>query len=227
MSKTLVLDSSSLISLSEKCFMNIMGRLVQEKGWRFLIPKAVYDESVTRPMQISRFELNALRIRKAVDAGWLIPVESNENVKKNAQAYLEMANHSFLVDGSPLEILQMGEAEALALAKEEGAHVLVVDERTMRLFVEKPTILEFFLKTKHPILTKNDYQLTQIHDAFPDMVVCRSVELMILAFEQGLLDAELGSDRQALESALFALKYSGCAVSRQEIDQYLNEQFKA
>jgi hypothetical protein len=50
---------------------------------------------------------------------------------------------------------------------------------------------------------------------------------MILAFENGFLKEEIGSDRQALESTLYALKYSGCAVSRQEIDQYLNLQFKA
>lgn len=226
MSKTFVLDSSSLISISEKCFMKIIGELVKKKGWRFVIPAAVMSESVERPLSITRFELNALRIQLAVKAGFLEVVEPSVESLQFTKELANRANHAFEVDGHPLTIIQEGEAQAWALCRELGACVFVVDERTARLFVESPTTLEFIMRRKHPKAHSVRDALFAIQEEFPSLAVCRSTELMIMAFEEGLLDAELGDDRRALESTLYALKYSGCAVSETEIRAFLDGRFK-
>ena len=49
--KKLVFDSSSLISISEKCFMNILGELAENENVEFLIPESVYFESVSIPLE--------------------------------------------------------------------------------------------------------------------------------------------------------------------------------
>ncbi len=54
--------------------------------------------------------------------------------------------------------------------------------------------------------------------------IVRSSELIALCFEKGFFADELGQTRQALEAALFAMKYSGCAVSEREIFDYLKTQ---
>ena len=51
--------------------------------------------------------------------------------------------------------------------------------------------------------------------------IIRSVELMALAFEKNYFQKEFSRTRDALEAALYAMKFAGCAVSDHEIEQYL------
>ena len=51
--------------------------------------------------------------------------------------------------------------------------------------------------------------------------VFRSVERVAVAFEEKLFGKELGDTRKDLEAALYAAKFAGCAVSENEIKEFL------
>ena len=215
-----IFDSSSLISVSQTCLINILGGLRQELKAEFVIPKAVEYEAVERPSSIKRFELNAIRIKNAIDKGWF-------TVKKNRDKQLfdkiaGLANSCFYAKGRPVKLIQKGEIEALALAKELKAVAFAIDERTTRMLVESPSHLRKILQTRRNIrIEENQANLNAFREMFKHLTMIRSVELISLAFELGLLEKELPKGRQSLEAALFAAKYSGCAVSAREINMFL------
>ena len=67
----------------------------------------------------------------------------------------------------------------------------------------------------------NQSNVKALRIMFPNITMVRSVELIALAEEFGLLKKELPKGAQSLEAALFAAKYSGCAVSAREINMFL------
>ena len=68
-STKVIIDSSTLIALSGSCLFNILHRLKEKNSLDFLISEKVRKESVDTPLSINRFELNALRIREAINKG--------------------------------------------------------------------------------------------------------------------------------------------------------------
>ena len=63
------------------------------------------------------------------------------------------------------------------------------------------------------------------HDKFKEVIgnptVIRSVDLLAFAYEKNLLKGII-TNKEYLKSALYSLKFNGCAVSFEEIDEYLN-----
>lgn len=217
----MVFDSSSIISISQTCLLDIIGGLVEKAGVQFFIPEAVFNESVKRPLEIKRFELNAVRIKKAIDAGWF----QVRNVS-DRQLFSEidrLSNNSFFLKGKPIRLLQKGEIESLVLIKELGADAFATDERTARTIVENPKMLQKILsmrRRKHIGINSDNIQA--LKEMFSDITIVRSVELIALSYEHGLLGEMLPEGKQSLEAALFAAKYGGCAVSAREINIFLH-----
>ena len=219
----IVFDASSLISASQTCLMKILSGLQQEMEAEFIIPESVYQEAVQRPIQIKRFELNAIRIKKAIDDGHF-KVEKLEDWKLFDEIS-EMTNNSFLANQKPIRLMQKGEIEALALIKELGADALSVDERTARMLIETPRELQKIIQARKRTKIKIDKKNTGLLETmFSGLTIVRSVELIALAHDLGILEKELPKGRQGLEAALFAAKYSGCAVSSREINIFLQGQ---
>ncbi|MEX2701861.1 MAG: hypothetical protein Q6368_002170, partial [Candidatus Baldrarchaeota archaeon] len=81
---TLVVDSSSLISLSSSCLFDLIGEL-SKLGIRFVVSKTVAEESVYNPLRIKRFELNALRIDRGISKGWLHVAKLDRKDRKYLQ----------------------------------------------------------------------------------------------------------------------------------------------
>ena len=176
-----------------------------------------------RPISIKRFELNAIRIKKAIDSGYFKVVKLKDTQLFDQVA--ETANHCFYVKERPIKLIQRGEIEALALIKELDADSLAVDERTARMLIEAPLELQKIIQMRKRIKIKVDKRNTRLLETmFQDLTIVRSVELIALANELGVLQRELPEGPQALEAALFAAKYSGCAVSSREINIFLQGQ---
>ncbi len=216
----IVFDTSSLISVSQTCLINILGGLKEKLGVEFIIPQAVFYEAVQRPISIKRFELNAVRLKKAIDSGWF----KVQQVKDGGLfREIELAsNNCFFIRERPVRLLQKGEIEALALVKELQARALAVDERTTRMILENPADLEAIMeKRKKAEIRLDKANVEKIQGMFKGLSIVRSVELIALASELGLLEKELPKGKQSLEAALFAAKYSGCAVSAKEIKLFL------
>ena len=56
--KQLICDASSLISLSENCMLPVLQKL--HGTISFLVPQAVYNEVITKPMKTRRFFLQSI-----------------------------------------------------------------------------------------------------------------------------------------------------------------------
>jgi len=218
----IVFDTSAIISVSQSCLIKIFGGLKEKIGAEFLVPEAVYHEAVLRPISIKRFELNAVRIKKAIDDKWFeIAKVEGDGLYNEID---ELANNCFFIKHKPVRLLQKGEVEALCLIKKIGAEAFAIDERTTRMLVESPREMEKILEArrKRNVDVKME-NVSALQEMFKDLTIVRSVELISLAFEYGLLDEELPKGKQSLEAALFAAKYSGCAVSAREINMFLHK----
>ncbi len=222
---SIVFDSSAVISISEKCFIEILEKLANSSKAEFLIPRSVYYEIVEHPLQIKRFELNAIRIKKAVDSGWLKVMPRDEETQRQMQKIIETANNVFFANGKPINLIQEGEAEAFALAKKTGAKAIAIDERTARMLLEDPMRLKQRLERgiEKKIVFDNQ-KISELKKMLSGIEIVRSSELIALCFEKGFFADELGQTKQALEAALFAMKYSGCSVTEKEICDYLKTQ---
>ncbi len=215
-----IFDASSLIALGQTCLLDILAGLKQKTGSEFFIPELVFQEVVSRPLQIKRFELNAVRIKKAIDSN-VFSVESLQN-QSDFWEIDDIANNCFFIESRPVRLLQGGEIAALALSKQLNAKGFVIDERTTRLLIEAPEKLQQLMqrRRKKNISVRME-NVKRMQSGFSYLNIVRSVELIALAFEHGLLEQMLPKSKQSLEAALYAAKYSGCAVSSREIDLFL------
>ena len=222
MSSRIIFDASTLISLSEKCFFGLLERIQDHSNARFLISQSVWKETVEVPQRIKRFELNAERVKEAVETGWLEIVQPTAETKKLAAQVAEWSNHCFFIENNPLTILQAGEIESMALFLSLKAHALAIDERTARMLIEEPTRLQNYIGMKHDKkIQKNESNLQAIQKTFQKMVIVRSSDLLAWAYQHGLFKFELDQSSHALEAALYAVKFSGCSISGEEIDSYV------
>lgn len=185
------------------------------------IPKKVEFESIVRPYGIKEYELNALRIKMALEKKWLKSMQLEPEFYQLAQKIKNTANSCFIVHGRPFVLIQDGEAETIALLKQLNSRLLVIDERNTRMLIEDINGLKAYLERKIGIVQLDEKSIQEFQRMVEGIKVCRSTELIALAFEQGFLDEELEKSRDSLEAALYAVKYSGCAVSEQEIREFL------
>ena len=217
----IIFDSSTLISLSmNNLFEEIRGlkKIFREK---FLITKEVKSEIIDKPLNIKRFELEAIRLKQLLDEGILeMPsaVGVNDRDISNAtRDILEIANKTFYSGNKDIHLIDLGEASALALSKimteKDMNNILDVDERTTRMLAEKPEslrkIMEGKLHTK--IKTKE-----QNYVFFKNFRFVRSTELIYVAYKKGIVKSK---DKNILDALLYALKFKGTAISDEEINE--------
>ncbi len=220
--KYLVLDASTLISLSGSCLFYVLRDLKMKKGLQPVIPRAVERESVSRPMSIKRFELSAVRIAHAIDEGWLEVVDLPGEAVSKCRELGEKANRIFYSRHGDIALLQRGEIEGIVLLEHLGSNLFAVDERNTAMLFENPLRLRKLMEKRHhsKIFCRKDV-LQQFRSLLPSAVLVRSSEIVAFAYGSGFLNAELGTGKKALEAALYSLKFMGCAVSIREIDNYV------
>jgi hypothetical protein len=100
------------------------------------------------------------------------------------------------------------------LSERKVKNVIVIDERTTRILIEKPVNLEELLSRKLHTKIKT---VKKNFDYFKNFQVIRTVELMYIAWKKGLVEIKDGVS--ILDALLYALKSKGCAVSDDEIDE--------
>lgn len=220
--KKIVFDASSIISLSEKCFMNIMGKIVEQKKAEFFMPESVFFETVTHPMKIRRFELNAFRIQSAINNHWFTTIKPSKDTIQIVNSTMKLAQNICYADGQPIQIIHKGELEALALVKEMNADALIIDERTTRMLLEEPQNLRSLLEFRHKKkITFDEEKLFEFRKQFGGTRIFRSSELLALAYEKDCFGKELEHTPSSLKAALYSVKYAGCAITENEINEYL------
>jgi predicted nucleic acid-binding protein len=215
--KTVVADSSSIISLA----LNCMSSALLEMGVKILVTDEIYEEIILRPMGSKRYALESMRIKKLFSEG-VISIQNPEPLI--TREIMELSNSIYRVKNHPLHLIHKGEAAALALIAGIEADALLIDERTTRLLIEDAEALRNVLTDQLGRHVDMDHQkLAAFNDIIPDIRIIRSSEVAAVAYEKGILSRNLGNPgKEALMATLYALKFSGCAISWQEIDEYMS-----
>jgi hypothetical protein len=196
----------------------VLRKLKKEFKGEFLITKEVKQEIIDTPLNIKKYELEALQIKELFDCGIIkhadLTAQEVDDLRNKREEIINLANTTFYSDNRPIHILEKGECAALALSlllKEPN--VVAVDERTARMLCENPDNIRKLLQKKlHTNVTANKKN----YEFFKKFKIIRSTELAYIAYKKGLVELK---DKKTLDALLYALKYHGCSISEEEIEE--------
>ena len=212
--KALIFDSSSIITLAMNGLLPILPKLKESFHGKFFITPNVRQETVDNPLNIRRFELEALNILDLIEKG-VLEVINPKGLDSETEKIKALVNSSFTAHGEKMKIMHSGECSCLALASllKDYKSLLVIDERTARMLLENPENLRKLFESKlHTEVTMT------LKNNFKNMSIVRSSELALVAFKKGLI--KLPSSKQGVtEALLYASKYNGCSISQDEIQE--------
>lgn len=220
--KVIIFDASTIISISMNGLIPEFKKLKETFNGKFIVPQDVKNELVENAIKIKRFELEALRSKQLIDQGILELPESigisEKEISRKTFEFLELANEMFITNKKEINLIQKGEAACLALSRildKKGINNLIaIDERTTRMLIEKPQNLKSLLERK--MHTKVAFKRDNFKD-FKGFKVIRSSELIYVAYKKGIVG--LKDKGKLLDALLYALKYKGCAISHEEIEE--------
>lgn len=221
-SKEILCDSGVFISLTMSCLEPILRFLHEKHGVNFIVPPSVEIEMVKRPLSkgMKHYAFSAIKIKEAINDGLIIPV--NADVKADMNRILGSANSLFFAKGKPIQLIQEGEAEMLALAKRLGIDSILIDERTTRMLIEAPYRIKEHLAVELGVnIMVGKKSLSDFSSFTKGMTAIRSSELVVIAYESGFFDHFNDLKKQALEAALYKIKFSGCSLRFDEIEEYM------
>ena len=218
--KALIFDSSTLITLSMNSLLDILAELKKKFNGKFIVTEPVKYETVSHPMKIKRFELEALRINELL-LSKVLEMPSSLGIKDDEIDYetkkiLGIANAEFSSGGRNIHLIEEGEASCVALSKilsKKGIeNIVAVDERTTRMLYEKPLNLHKLLGKKlHRRISINKDNLS----FFSDVTFIRSSEIVYVAYKKGFIKLH----NSALDALLYATKFKGNSISQEEIEE--------
>ncbi len=215
--KTIVFDTSTIITIVTNNLLGLLKSLKERFGGEYYIPKAVEYELVDKPLEGKMFKLEAMIVRRAIKTGLI----KKYNTEINAENMLNKINSIYMVKGKSIQLVSRAEVEALVLAVSLNADAYAVDERTMRLLIEDPERLRNIQENKlHMRVTMNKEFLLEFNKFVKGIKIIRSTELILVAYELGLLDKYLVdniSRRELVDALLWGLKLRGCSISEEEI----------
>lgn len=213
-------DAGILISLSSSSLMDIVSFL-SDHNLEFIISPGVKDEVITKPIndELKEYYLSAVRIKKCIKDGDIDIAEFDLDTEE----IMRYANNMFYVRGEPLKLIHKGESELLVLAQKLGLEHLLVDERTTRLLIEGPNLLRKHLEDEFGVnVMVEESSFRELTSRISFLRPVRSSELIFLAYEKGYFQSFGEFEEEALEAALYRVKYSGCSISFDEIEQLIN-----
>jgi hypothetical protein len=221
MKKAIIFDAGTIINFSMNSLMELFADLKNIFDGSFLITEDVESEVVKRPLRVKKFELSALRVQQLIKDNILeLPYSCGvrrQEIEKRTQEFLDIANRTFIAGNKYLHLIDLGEASCLALSEilsRKGVdNVIAIDERTTRMLCENPENLRMLLESK--LHTKIKAK-AQNFPEFKNFRIIRSTELAYIAYKNNLVNFGNGS---LLDALLYAIKYKGCSVSVDEIEQ--------
>ncbi len=217
--KSVICDSSSLIALTESCLLGVIEMLKERLPEGFYISERVKGECIDNPIKLRSHELTAVRLKDALNRGVL--KLANAGAESEMKEILWVANNIFYVNGRPLQVIHSGEADMIATATIMGTRNILIDERTTRMLIEAPEKLRDHLEREfmRGVQVNEDY-LGKFEKMTHDLVIIRSSELAMVAYERGYFKRFGSLEKKAVEAALYGLKFNGCGISFSEIDEF-------
>ena len=221
--KALIFDAGPVITITMNNLLWVLEDLKKKYRGKFLLAEGVRYELVEKPLKTKKFKFEALQTLHYIDKG-VLDVVKDRKVESLTKKLLDIANTIYFAHNRPLQIVHLGEMAALALLIERKGDALVVDERTTRLLIENSNRLHTILGKKlHTKIDIDKEKLHQFQEMTKGVKVIRSVEIITIAYELGLLDKFLRSTKESkqelLDALLWGLKIDGCAVSPRDIER--------
>jgi len=216
--KTLILDSSTLITLSLTGLIDVLEHLKKNCNCRLMITPNVKNEVIDTPLKIRRFELEALNMLRLIKEG-IVEVYSDPKLNEETEHVLDLTNSLLNADGENIKIIHGGEASCIALARLlKNGTIIAVDERTTRMLCESPENLQRLMELKlHTKVTLNTNALEKL-ETYTSIPIIRSSEMLIVAYKNNLIS--LPADKNtALDALLFATRFKGNSISYNEINE--------
>lgn len=219
--KIIIFDASTLISFAINGLFEEIRELKSIFNGKFIVTQEIKQEAIESPLKVRRFQLEALKIKELLDEKFLempesIGIKSSE-ISAKTQEFLDLSNSAFIGDGKPLHLIDLGEASCLALsviANKKGIrNVLAIDERTMRMLIEKPDNLKELLQRRTHANIKIEYNKLE---SFKNFKIIRSTELAYIAYKRKIIHIK-GED--VLGAVLYGLKFNGASITDEEIAQ--------
>lgn len=228
--RSIVFDAGPIISLATNNLLFLLEDLKKRYKGKFYIPHAVKREVVDRPLESKKYKFEALQVLKLIEDD-VIEVIHNNIIHNKAIELLQLANSCFKAKEHLINIIHFGEAEGMASSIILNSDAFVIDERTNRLMIEDPnSLVELWKNTLQTDIYVDKPKLLEFRRLTEKIRSIRSVELVTIAYEVGLLDKfilDIPNPRQVLlEGLLWGVKINGCTVSRREIEQILKLEIK-
>ncbi|HLC61278.1 MAG TPA: hypothetical protein VJJ52_07685 [Candidatus Nanoarchaeia archaeon] len=228
--KSIIFDAGPIISLATNNLLFILPPLKKIFNGKFYITLSVKKELIDRPFEIKKFKFEAIQIEKLIEDG-ILEIIDNDFIRNESPKLLEMANTTFRAFNNYMQLVHFAEMSTLAAAINVNSDSVAIDEKTTRLIMENPKLLlEILKKTLHTSISVNELNLREFRSRTKNMRAIRSIELVAVAYEHGILDGYItkmpDAKRNLLESVLWGVKIGGCAVSRDEIAQILRMEIK-
>ena len=219
--KDIICDASSLIALTESCFLWLLYDLNRKHGFRFLIPDMVEYECIRRPLNIKEYSMDAIRLEDAVNDG-VLEVIRDEDINSEMVKIMNFSNHLYYARGKPIHLVDRGEAAMIALADKYDIDLLLMDERTTRLLIEDPMSIKKHFENEFNVhIGVNETSLRELQSRLEGLKVIRSSEIITLGYRIGLFNKFQHIEKDALEAALYRVKFRGCSISFDEINEIL------
>ncbi|HLC52606.1 MAG TPA: hypothetical protein VJI98_05150 [Candidatus Nanoarchaeia archaeon] len=219
--KSLFFDSGPIITLVMSRLDWILPELKKRFGGEFYITPAVKRELIDRPINIRRFEFEALQVMKLLREGVLKIYQ--DVPQQEVKSLISLANSSFSARGKTIDIIQQGELESVVAALKTNSKV-VIDERTLRLLIENSKAVEGLLEKRFKEdMIPDKEKIKQFNSITISVEIIRSIELVGVAYQLGLLDGYIPKRKYGenvlVDAILWATKYNGCAVTPHEIEE--------
>jgi len=228
--KSLIFDTGPIISLTTNNLLWLLEPLKKKFNGKFYITEAVKSELVDRPFQIKRFKFESIQVEKLIE-NQTLEIIDNDFIKETTPKLLSISNEIFKAYNNCIRIVHFAEMSVVAAAINLNSDAIVLDEKTTRFLIENPKmVVEILRKTLHTSVSINENKLRDFKNDVKNIRTIRSIELVTIAYEQGLLDNYITSipdaKKNLLESVLWGVKLNGCAVSRDEIEEIIKIESK-
>lgn len=216
--KYIIFDSGPIINFAMNGILPVLKKLRKEFNGEFLITKEVKQEIIDTPLNIKKYELEALQIKELFDQGIIkhadLTIRQVDELRNKREEIMNIANTTFYAHNKPIHIVEKGECAALALSfLLNKTNLVAVDERTTRMLCENPENIRKLLQKKlHTSITAN----RKNYEFFKRFKIIRSTELAYIAYKRGLVEIK---DKKTIEALMYALKYHGCSISEEEIEE--------
>jgi len=218
---SIVCDSSSLISITDAGLFGALVIVSRNLQGNLVISEEVQHESIDRPINNPQYSFSAVRLKRAMLDGIFRVANSRQDT---IQKVLNLTNNIFIINSKPLRLVHEGEAELVALAIDNNLSTLLMDERNTRMLVEDPISMKNHMEKEwNTKITINQKALQEFQFLTRGIHVIRSSEILALAYDINYFRKFHELEEKAFESALYAIKFNGCAISFDEIKELIRE----